>query len=138
MWERDCGIVPVVDAEGRVVGVVTDRDLCMASYTQGRALTAVPVSWVLCGRAVHTCTPSDSIDRAIALMREHRVRRLVVVDGQQKLIGVLSLADIARHVAELTPGQPKAPLVLAGLLAALSERRGGGGSAQRAANGTAQ
>lgn len=133
MWERDCGIVPVVDSDGRVVGVVTDRDLCMASYTQGRALSAVPLSWVLSGRIVHTCTPTDSVDRAVALMREQRVRRLVVVDGQQKVVGVVALADIARHVASLAASEPRAALILTDLIATLSERRGGGGSAERAA-----
>jgi CBS domain-containing protein len=101
---------------------VTDRDLCMACYTQGRPLSSIPVSWVLSGR-VHVCSPTDTLDHAIALMRAHRVRRLVVVDARQRVSGVLSLADVARHVAALGPTEPGAPLVLSRLLAGLSERR---------------
>ena len=50
MWDHDCGCVPVVDARDRVVGIVTDRDVCMAAYTQGRPLTEIPLS-SLCVRA---------------------------------------------------------------------------------------
>src|SRR5438046_1875104 len=44
MWEHDCGVVPVVDGEARVVGIITDRDICIAAYTQGRPLSEIPVS----------------------------------------------------------------------------------------------
>lgn len=132
MWDRDCGSIPVVDAEGRVVGVVTDRDLCMAGYTQGRALSTLAISGVLSGR-VHACSPTDTVDQAVALMRRHRVRRLVVVDAQQKIVGMLALADIARYVARLTPTQPRVAYVLSALLGSLSERRPGALPADRAA-----
>jgi CBS domain-containing protein len=132
MWERDCGCVPVVDADGRAVGVVTDRDLCMASYTQGRGLSTIAISGVLSGRA-HVCTPLDPIDTAIGLMRSRRVRRLLVVDPQQRLIGIIALADIARYVSRIVAAQPKAALVLSSLVASLSERRTGAGPAERAA-----
>jgi CBS domain-containing protein len=53
MWESDCGCVPLVDSEGKVTGMITDRDVCMAAYTQGRTLAsrACPIS-VLQGRRV--------------------------------------------------------------------------------------
>jgi CBS domain-containing protein len=133
MWERDCGIVPVVDSEGRVVGVVTDRDLCIASYTQGRPLGAITTSSLLSGRVVHACAPGDSLDHAMALMRSHRVRRLVVVEGSQRLVGVLALSDIASYVASLGPSRADAHLLLSDLLASLSARRPGTGSTERAA-----
>lgn len=120
MWERDCGAVPVVDAEGRAVGVVTDRDLCMAAYTRGRPLSAVSVSSMLTGR-LHTCFASTSLDEAIARMAAHRVRRLVVVEpGNQRLVGMLALADVARHLEGLGGSQRRASARLASLLAALS------------------
>jgi CBS domain-containing protein len=131
MWERDCGAVPVVDAEGRLTGIVTDRDLCMAAYTQSRPLTGVAVGSVLSGR-IHTCSPADSIDQAVAVMRGQRIRRLVVVEGQ-KVVGMLALADIARYVAALAPTRRDAGLVLVDLLAALSERPLGKASAEHAA-----
>jgi CBS domain-containing protein len=125
MWERDCGAVPVVDAEGRAVGVVTDRDLCMAAYTRGRPLAAISVASLLSGK-LHTCVPSTSLDEAIARMRFERVRRLVVVDPRdQRLVGMLSLADLARHLSALAPSRREAGRALSQLLASLSERRSG-------------
>jgi len=123
MWDRDCGAVPVVDAEGRAVGVVTDRDLCMAAYTRGRPLSAISVSSLLAGK-LHTCVPSTSLDEAIARMRLERVRRLVVVDPRdQRLVGMLSLADLVRHLSALVPTRREAGLALSQLLASLSARR---------------
>lgn len=120
MWDRDCGAVPVVDAEGRAVGVVTDRDLCMAAYTRGRPLSAVSVSSMLTGR-LYTCFASTSLDEAMARMAAHRVRRLVVVEpGNQRLVGILALADVARHLEALSATHRRAPARLASLLAALS------------------
>jgi CBS domain-containing protein len=125
MWDRDCGVVPVVDAEGRAVGVVTDRDLCMAAYTRGRPLSAISVSSLLSGK-LHTCVPSTSLDEAVTRMRFERVRRLVVVDPRdQRLVGMLSLADLARHLSALVPTRREAGLALSQLLASLSERRSG-------------
>jgi len=121
MWDRDCGAVPVVDAEGRAVGLVTDRDLCMAAYTRGRPLSAISVSSMLAGR-LHTCSARTSIDEAMARMSHHRVRRLVVIDpNNQRLVGMLALADVARHLTALGPTHRQAPARLAALLAALSQ-----------------
>lgn len=123
MWDRDCGAVPIVDAQGRAVGVVTDRDLCMAAYTRGRPLAAVSVSSMLAGR-LHTCFASTSLEEAMARMIAHRVRRLVVIEpASQRLIGMLALADVARHLSGLSATHRRAPARLAALLAALSEPR---------------
>jgi CBS domain-containing protein len=123
MWDRDCGGVPVVDSEGRAVGLVTDRDLCMAAYTRGRPLSAISVSSLLSGQ-LHTCSVATSLDDAVSRMRVHRVRRLVVVDPKDgRLVGMLALADLARHLSGLGATRREAPVALAALLAALSERR---------------
>jgi CBS domain-containing protein len=97
MWESDLGFVPVVedDGSGRVVGVVTDRDLCMAAYTQGRPLAHIRADWIMSTRLV-TCLPGDSLATAEGKMREAQIRRLVVVDSAGQLVGVLSLSDLAR------------------------------------------
>lgn len=122
MWERDCGAVPVVDAAGRAVGLVTDRDLCMAAYTRARPLSAISVSSLLSGK-LHTCSVSTSLDEALSRMRTERVRRLVVVDPtNQRLVGMLSLADLARHLGAPGTTRRQASLALAQLLVALSER----------------
>lgn len=129
MWDRDCGAVPVVDAEGRAVGVVTDRDLCMAAYTRGRPLSAVSVSSMLTGR-LHTCLASTSLDEAMDRMATYRVRRLVVVEAaNQRLVGMLALADVARHLEGLTVPHRLASARLAALLATLSTPRPSGPAA---------
>jgi CBS domain-containing protein len=99
MWEQDCGCVPVVtDEEGgaRVVGMLTDRDICMAAYTQGRPLEAIRVSSAMSQR-VCSCRPTDALRVALNVLRANQLHRLPVVDADEHLIGVLSLADIARE-----------------------------------------
>jgi CBS domain-containing protein len=98
MWERDCGFVPVVGADRRVVGVVTDRDACMAAYTRGQPLTEIRVRDVMSAR-VRACKPGDELTAAEEVMREAKVHRLPVVDEDGRLIGVISLADLAREAA---------------------------------------
>lgn len=132
MWERDCGAVPVVDAEGRATGMLTDRDLCMAAYTKGLPLVAIAVGSVISGR-VHTVYRDDSIDAVVSVMQTQRVRRVLVTDQAGKVVGIVALADVARHVAALAPSRREAALVLADLLSTLSERRSGSDSAPRAA-----
>lgn len=132
MWERDCGAVPVVDASGRLSGIITDRDLAMGAFTQGLPLVAIPVGRVASGR-VYTVSVNGSLDDVVAVMGEQRVRRVVVVDESQKAVGIVALADVARYVSELGPTRRDAALVLAGLVATLSERRQTPGGAERAA-----
>jgi CBS domain-containing protein len=99
MWERDCGFVPVTEGEGRhVVGVVTDRDLCMAAYFRGASLKAIPVREVM-STGVRSCRPGDEVSEAEATMRAAQVHRLPVVDDADQLLGLLSLADLAREAA---------------------------------------
>lgn len=99
MWEHDCGCVPVVmDEEGgaRVVGMLTDRDICMAAYTQGRPLEAIKVASAMSKR-VCSCRDTDSLMVALNVLRTNQLHRLPVVDADDHLIGLLSLADIARE-----------------------------------------
>ena len=103
MWERDCGTVPVVNREREVVGIITDRDVCMAAHFTGKALREISVGEVMT-RSVHVCGPKDSIESAEAIMRENQVRRLPVVDEFRRVIAILSVADIASHIR--VPGEP--------------------------------
>jgi CBS domain-containing protein len=96
MWRRDCGVVPVVDEDGGVVGVITDRDICMALSTRGRPAAEVRVSEVM-ARGVQTCTPVDDVREALEAMGRRQVRRLPVVDSRGHLVGLLSINDIIRH-----------------------------------------
>jgi len=93
MWRRDCGVVPVVDEEARVVGVVTDRDICIALASRGQTAQEVRVGELMTNH-VHTCTADDDVEEALAVMRRERVRRLPVLDGQARLAGILSLRDV--------------------------------------------
>ena len=106
MWERDCGFVPVVDEHSHVLAVVTDRDLCMAAYTQGKSLPEIPVRRAM-SKEVWSCRPDDDLSKAETSMREHQVRRLPVTDGEGQLKGVLSLSDITREAAKEAQAQPK-------------------------------
>ncbi len=96
MWEADCGALPVVDGENRVVGMITDRDIAMAAYTRGRALWEIPVHGAM-AKHVHGVREDDSIDVIEALMSRVRVRRVPVLDGDGRLKGILSMNDLARH-----------------------------------------
>jgi CBS domain-containing protein len=98
MWEFDCGVIPVVDAAGKPGGIITDRDICMAAYTQGRPLADIPVTTAM-ARAVIATHTGEPIERAEQLMREHQVRRLPVLDGDASVVGVVSLNDLARLAA---------------------------------------
>jgi CBS domain-containing protein len=126
MWESDCGFVPVVasDGSGRVVGVITDRDVCMASYTRGVSLRELRVSEAMSAN-VRACSPRDSLSSAEAEMGASRVRRLPVIDAAGQLLGVLSLADIARGLASARARGQKGITAseVGDLLAAVCQRR---------------
>ena len=98
MWEHDLGSVPVVDRDGRLAGIVTDRDICMAAYTQGRAPGAIPVTSAMTPNVL-CCHIDDVVDTAEQLMREGQVRRLPVIDNDGRPIGMLALNDLARLAA---------------------------------------
>ena len=99
MWEGDCGCAPVVetgDGSAKVVGMITDRDICMAAYTQGRSLSEIQVGSAMV-KAVCWCRSTDSITTAMKVLEQNRIHRLPVLDQDDRLIGLLSLADIARE-----------------------------------------
>jgi CBS domain-containing protein len=108
MWERDCGVIPVVDRDRRVVGMVTDRDVCMAAYTKGRPLSHVRVDEIMSCR-IHAVCIGDSVSHAEHLMREFQVRRLPVVDGSGYLVGLFSLVDLARCVTRAVADDANGP-----------------------------
>jgi CBS domain-containing protein len=96
MWEEDCGAVPVTDEGGHVVGVITDRDICIAGATRPSAEGEIPVRDVI-SDALYTCAPSDDARAALETMRQRKVRRLPVVDAGGQLAGIVSINDIAMH-----------------------------------------
>lgn len=119
MWDRDCGSVPVVDHEGRPIGMITDRDICMAAYTRGARLDDMVVDTVMTHSAV-TCTVGDRLDVVEHAMAMARVRRLPVVDSNGVVCGVLSINDIVRARARRGPKETNGVIET---LAVISEPR---------------
>jgi CBS domain-containing protein len=101
MWESDCGALPVVD-DGELVGIVTDRDMFIALGTRNTRAALLRVGAVAT-RKVVTCRADDEVEAALSTMKEARVRRLPVVDANRKLIGILSLNDIALAAGDDRP-----------------------------------
>jgi CBS domain-containing protein len=99
MWEADCGIVPVVAEGGKVVGLITDRDICMAAMTTGRNVTNIAVEDVVSGK-VFTCKADEDIHSALDTMRENKVRRLPVTAADGRLQGMLSMNDVMLRAKE--------------------------------------
>jgi CBS domain-containing protein len=93
MWEKDCGSVPVLDHEGHVIGIVTDRDICMALTTRNHLASELTVGDVVSG-TIKTCAPDDDVSAALKTMQNDQLRRLPVVDGKGKLVGMLALNDV--------------------------------------------
>jgi Mg/Co/Ni transporter MgtE len=93
MAEVDCGVLPVVAERGKLVGVITDRDICLALTRKDRRPSEVSVQETM-SRRVHTCRSADDVRTALATMRERRVRRLPVLDESGALAGLLSLDDV--------------------------------------------
>lgn len=110
MWENDCGIVPIVEPSGRVIAMVTDRDICMAGFTQGMQYWQIPVA-VAASKSVFSVNPTDSLQTAEDMMRSRQVRRLAVVDDDGKLLGILSLNDLALHTGHRAEDLPVDELV---------------------------
>jgi CBS domain-containing protein len=96
MWKRDCGSVPVIDGERKVVGMITDRDICMAVATRNKLATAIKVGDVISGR-VYACAPDDRVADALETMQSAQLRRLPVVDDAGVLHGILSINDVVLH-----------------------------------------
>jgi CBS domain-containing protein len=118
MWNEDCGVVPVL-SEHQVVGVITDRDICMATYTQGKAPAELQVETAM-SKQLFSCAADDSLENALGTMRDNRVRRLPVLSVEGKLLGMLSLADIVRWAQPLT--NPSVDAAITETLAAISAR----------------
>ncbi|MDF3069161.1 MAG: hypothetical protein K0R38_4762 [Polyangiaceae bacterium] len=97
MWEKDCGALPVLQGDV-VVGMLTDRDICMATWSRGAPPNDLRVVDAMSTKLV-SCTTGDSIKQVEAAMRSQQVRRLPVVDTEGHLLGIISLADIVQRVS---------------------------------------
>jgi len=121
MWERDIGCVPVLDFGGKAIGMITDRDICMSAYITGLPLAAQTVSQAM-SKSVHCIRASQSIDAAEALMRSKQVRRLPVTDEAGKVVGIVSLNDLALAAGK-EPTRALKPDQLTATLASICQPR---------------
>jgi CBS domain-containing protein len=100
----EIGPLPVCDGD-RIVGMVTDRDITTRAVAAGRDPEATTVREVMTAERIVYCRSDQSLDEAVRLMEEHQVRRLPVVDEQKRLVGILALADVARHAGDRAAAQ---------------------------------
>jgi CBS domain-containing protein len=119
MWERDCGFVPVVDPAGHVAGVLTDRDICIATATRRLLPEHISAAQVM-SRAIHAVLPEDSVEHALITMKQAQVRRLPVIDANGHLQGVVSMNDLVRAVG--SKDGPRAADVVATMAALCAPR----------------
>lgn len=120
MWEGDFGVVPVVDDQGKPVGMLTDRDVCMAAYTRGVPLREVTVQSAM-SSSVAACKPNDTLRLLMDAMATYQVRRMPVVGDDGRLVGIVSLADIARLAQAPSLLSHEARVWVPGVLAGISE-----------------
>jgi CBS domain-containing protein len=97
MWDHDCGSLPVCSADGtpRVIGMLTDRDVCMAALFQGKPLRELKVIDAM-SRDIRVAEVDDRPEDVELMMREVKIRRVPVTDTSGALVGIVSLADLAR------------------------------------------
>lgn len=103
MRDVDGGSIPVVDS-ATLVGIVTDRDIVVRCVAEGLAAAETPVSEIMTGDPI-TVRVHDDADGALAMMREHRVRRLPVLDADGDLVGLVSIGKLARSEEATTAGE---------------------------------
>lgn len=111
MKESCCGLIPVRDEDGAVVGVITDRDVVIRACVAGLALGTTTLGTIMTKKVI-SCRADDPILRAEQLMAEHKVWRVLVIDDG-RLVGLVSLTDIA---------QSEEPLLVARVLRHVTSR----------------
>jgi CBS domain-containing protein len=93
MWENDCGVLPIIKDGRKVIGMLTDRDICMAMAMRDTNPSHVSVEEVMTGQ-VYSVNPEDDIEQALEAMQERKIRRLPVVNTEGELEGILSMNDV--------------------------------------------
>ncbi|MBS1118437.1 MAG: hypothetical protein H6Q90_665 [Deltaproteobacteria bacterium] len=122
MWDHDCGAIAIVRDDGKLAGMITDRDVCMAAYTQGRALDQILVNNVMANHVV-SARPDLRIADLEQLMVRHQVRRIPIVDADNLPIGLVSLHDLAIESVQPDTRIKNGALKIAHTLAAICRPR---------------
>jgi CBS domain-containing protein len=124
MWDADIGALPVVNDEGKVTGMITDRDICMAAYTQGRSLDGLLVNSAMT-RKIVSASPEATLTDVEQLMARHQVRRIPIVDATGNPVGVVSVNDLAIESVQPETATKHGPSKLANTMAAICRHRSG-------------
>ena len=101
MRDGDFGLLPVGE-DDRMIGTISDRDIVLRAVAEGKDGSTI-VRDVMTGGGVHWVYEDDSVDKAAALMSEHQVRRLPVVNADKRLVGIVSLGDFAVETSAAKP-----------------------------------
>ena len=106
MEARNVGVVPIVESQDtrRLVGVLTDRDIILRVVAQGRDPNEVVSLHDIMTSEVVTCRPTADVIDVEGLMKQHQIRRVLVVDDHGSVVGIVSMADVARHSNETQLG----------------------------------
>ncbi|KFE68660.1 CBS domain-containing protein [Hyalangium minutum] len=96
MKDEDCGVVPIVDSRGCLVGIITDRDLVIRAFTGGRTPDQLRAGDVMTDD-VECVHPDEDIHSIISLMGKRQIRRIPVVERDDRVIGIISMGDIANR-----------------------------------------
>lgn len=107
MWENDCGALPIIKDGRKVIGMITDRDICMAAAMRDRNPSSISVEEVM-NATVYAAEPEEDVEQALQTMREHRIRRLPVLNLAGELEGIVSMNDIVLKAN--TDGKKKASI----------------------------
>src|SRR5687767_5972042 len=93
MKDKDTGVVPVVDGK-KIIGMITDRDIVVRGIAEGKNLADVRVNELMT-KSVRSVREDASLNEALELMSSAEIRRVAVVNGNDELVGIVSLGDIA-------------------------------------------
>ncbi|MFL6467966.1 MAG: CBS domain-containing protein [Pyrinomonadaceae bacterium] len=94
----NCGALPVVDSQNRLIGMITDRDITVRGVAEHRDAGQVSVGAAMTDETF-ACHVNDTMRNCMAAMAKHQVRRMPIVDDHERVVGIISQADIARHAA---------------------------------------
>lgn len=118
MWGNDIGAIVVVRDDGKVTGMITDRDICMAAFTQGRPIADLLVHSAMSNHVV-TVRPDQRIEEVEEAMRLHQLHRIPVVDSEHRPLGVITLNDLALEAVDpdsnMTQGRTRIATIVASI-----------------------
>lgn len=121
MGECDCGAVPVVDDNGRMIGMITDRDIAIRVVANGEDPQRTRVSDCMT-HETFSCDADSDISECMETMSDHQIRRMPIVDGRGRVVGIVSQADLAQHAADSRRG---ARVSVSNMVDAISEPTSG-------------